>query len=256
MRHPSQPPLTTGTLRAATSRRRPDQGYYLYVPRGFEARPGARLLVTVHGHDREAVSRAEHFVPFAEDHQYVLLSPRFAPSIRYQVLGVGGERADLRLLDLVDEVAGDLGIDADRFDLVGYSGGAQFAHRFLYAWPRRLRSVVVGAPGTVTLPNDRERWPVGVRGLARVVGARFNLEDVRGARLLLIVGTDDVLLEGLNQSLWAMRAGATRLNRARSLHAAWLVAGIGHTYVELPGAGHGVDEQFVREACEFMAACR
>jgi pimeloyl-ACP methyl ester carboxylesterase len=160
----------------------------------------------------------------------------------------------VRLLELVDEVASDLGIDAEQFDLFGYSGGAQFAHRFLYAWPRRLRSVVVGAPGTVTLPNDRERWPVGVRGLARAVGVRFHLEDVRRPRLLLMVGTEDVRLEGLNQSVWAMRAGATRLNRARSLHAAWLVAGMEHAYVEVPNAGHGVDEQFVQQACQFLAA--
>jgi hypothetical protein len=70
---------------------------------------------------------------------------------------------------------------------------------------------------------------------------------------MLIVGTEDVVLERLNQSPWAMRTGATRLDRARSLHAAWLVAGIEHAYVEVSGSGHGLDEQLVEQACRFLA---
>jgi hypothetical protein len=193
-------------------------------------------------------------VAFAERHDYILLGPHFPPSIRFQMLGIGGERADQRLLDLVDEVAGDLTVHTDQFDLFGYSAGAQFAHRFLYVRPARLRSVVIGAPGTVTLPSSRDRWPVGVRGLARTAGVRFSLEEVRRPRVLLIVGTEDVTLEGLNQNPWAMRTGATRLGRARSLHAAWLVAGIAHEYVEVPESGHGLDDQIVESACRFLAA--
>jgi pimeloyl-ACP methyl ester carboxylesterase len=243
-----------GMLQRRVSRRWPDQVYHLYVPRGHADISALRLLVTVHGYDREAVSRVEQFVELAERHQFVLLGPEFVPAIHYQTLGVGGDRADLRLLDLVDEVSGDLSLDVEQFDLFGYSGGAQFAHRFLYVWPRRLRTVVVGAPGTVTVPSIRDRWPVGVRDLRRVTGARFDLGEVRRPRLMLIVGTEDLVLEGLNQRPWAMRTGATRLDRARSLHAAWQVAGIPHEYVEVSGSAHGLDEQIAERACQFLAA--
>jgi pimeloyl-ACP methyl ester carboxylesterase len=241
-------------LQRRASRRRPDQIYHLYVPHGHSGRSDRRLLVTVHGYDREAIARMERFVDLAEQHNFVLLGPEFVPEIHYQTLGAGGDRADLRLLDLVEEVAVDLALNVDQFDLFGYSGGAQFAHRFLYVWPRRLRSVVVGAPGTVTIPSTQRRWPVGVRDLRRVIGTKFDLEEVRQPRAMLIVGTDDLHLEGFNQHPWAMRAGATRLDRARSLHAAWLVAGIEHKYVEVEGSAHGLDEQITEHACRFLAA--
>jgi pimeloyl-ACP methyl ester carboxylesterase len=254
MAESSRPSHIPGALQKHRSRRYPDQVYYLYVPRGYDGSSTWRLLVTIHGQDRGAVDRLEHFVACAERHGYILLGPLFPPSSRFQMLGIGGERADQRLLDLVDEVADDLAVPIDRFDLFGYSGGGQFAHRFLYVRPTRLRSVIVGAPGTVTLPSERDRWPVGVRGLARVAGARFDLEEVRRPRVLLIVGTEDVIPDGLNQSPWAMRTGATRLGRARTLHAAWLVAGIAHEYVEVPVAGHGLDDQIIERTCRFLAA--
>ena len=252
----SLPSRNLGIVQNLTSRRRSDQAYFLYVPQRYDEGAAFRLLVTVHGHDREASLRIEHFVAFAERHQYVLLGPHFPASVRFQMLGIGGERADLRLLDLVDEVSQDLSLDAEQFDLVGYSGGAQFTHRFLYVWPRRLRTVVVGAPGTVTMPSLRDRWPSGVRNLAKVSGQRFDLAEVRRPRIMLLVGADDLLLEGFNQSAWAMQTGATRLGRARTLHAAWLVAGIDHEYVEVPGSGHGLDEQMVEEAARFLVAGR
>ena len=254
MSAPTPQPLDPGVLQRRTSRRWPDQVYHLYVPSGQPDASAWRLLVTVHGYDREAVNRVEQFVELAERHRFVLLGPEFEPAIHYQTLGVGGDRADLRLLDLVDEVSTDLGLNVEQFDLFGYSGGAQFAHRFLYVWPRRLRTVVIGAPGTVTVPSPRHRWPVGIRNLRRVTGARFDLGEVRRPRLMLIVGTEDLILEGLNQRPWAMRTGATRLDRARSLHAAWRVAGIEHEYVEVSGSGHGLDEQIVEQVCRFLAA--
>jgi pimeloyl-ACP methyl ester carboxylesterase len=254
MTAPTRQQPSPGVLQRRASRRRPDQIYHLYVPHGHNGPANRRLLVTVHGYDREAISRVEQFVDLAEQHNLVLLGPEFVPEIHYQTLGVGGDRADLRLLDLVDEVAVDLALDVDQFDLFGYSGGAQFAHRFLYVWPRRLRTVVVGAPGTVTIPSTQSRWPVGVRDLRRVTGTKFDLEEVRRPRAMLIVGTDDLYLEGFNQRPWAMRAGATRLDRARTLHAAWLVAGIEHEYVEVEGSAHGLDEQIAEHASRFLAA--
>jgi poly(3-hydroxybutyrate) depolymerase len=242
-----------GELRELTSSRHPDQTYYLYVPPGHDGHEAPRLLVVIHGQSRGAANYAEQFTSFAAQHGYILLAPLFPSSIRFQELGLGGERADLRLLELVDEVAADHSLQSEQFDLFGYSGGAQFAHRFLYLQPARLHSVVVGAPGTVTLPNDGERWPAGVRGLSRTAGVRFNLEQIRRPRVMLIVGAEDMTLEGLNQAPWAMRTGSTRLGRARSLHAAWLVAGIHHRYVEVPRAGHGLDHLIVDEACRFFA---
>jgi poly(3-hydroxybutyrate) depolymerase len=242
------------TLHERRSRRHPEQVYYLYVPPSYDGSVAYRLLVTVHGRSRGAERYAQQFMPFADRHRYVVVAPLFPEAVRYQELGLGGERADLRLMDLIDEVAGDLSLQTDLFDLFGYSGGGQFAHRFLYVHPDRLRSVVIGAPGTVTLPTMQQRWPSGVRGLDVLAGVQVSLEAIRRPRVLLVVGDADVTLDDLNQNPWAMQAGSTRLGRARSLHASWLVAGIEHDFVEVPGAGHGLDDAIVAEACHFLAA--
>jgi len=244
-----------GTLRELRSSADAEQVYYLYIPPDYDGSSTFHLLAIIHGLSRGAERYAESFVEFADRHHFVLLAPLFPPPLRFQDLGLGSDvRVDLRLLELVDEVAGDLTVQTAKFDLFGYSGGGQFVHRFLYLRPERLRSVVVGAPGTVTLPNSEERWPIGVRGLARAAGVRFSLEEVRRPRTMLMVGAEDVMLEDLNQRPWAMQAGSTRLGRARHLHAAWLAAGIEHEYVEIPGAGHGLDERFVEPATRFLAA--
>ena len=243
-----------GTLRELTSRRHPDQVYFRYVPPAYDGHSHFRLLAVIHGLSRGAERYIQQFTEFADRNRYVVVAPLFAQSVRYQELGIGGERADLRLFDLIDEVAEDLAIETARFDLFGYSGGGQYAHRFLYLHPARLRSVVIGAPGTVTLPDASRRWPSGVQGLAQLAGVPIDLEAIRRPRVLLTVGADDVMQDDLNQTPWAMRAGSTRLGRARTLHAAWLVAGIEHDYVEVPRTGHGLDDRIVGEACHFLAA--
>lgn len=229
----------------------------MYLPRGSDPEREHSLLVVIHGQSRGAERYAELFQPVADRLGYVLLAPLFPETVRYQELGLGGEqRTDLRVLALVDEVAEALSVRARPFDLFGYSGGGQFAHRFLYVWPERLRTVVIGAPGTVTVPDPRQPWSIGVRGLARLSGNRFDLEAVRRPRVMLLVGSEDLDLEGLNQSPRAMRTGSSRLGRARSLHAAWQVAGIQHEYLEMPNVKHGLDAEIVAVAGEFLAAGR
>jgi pimeloyl-ACP methyl ester carboxylesterase len=233
----------------------PDQEYLLYVPPLHNDAGTFRLLVIVHGYSRRALEYTEAFVPFADRHEYILLAPVFSATNKYQVLGVGGSfRADLRLLRLVDEVGARFPLQDNRFDLFGYSGGGQFAHRFLYVHPGRLRAVVVGAPGTVTLPTERERWPAGVANLRQVVGRPFDVAVVRRPAVMLVVGSNDVTLDGLNQERWAMRTGATRLGRARALHAAWQVAGLEQQYVEVAGAGHGLTRPLLEAVYQFLAA--
>ena len=237
-----------------TSTIHPDQDYLLYVPPPRDGRAAGRILVIVHGYSRRAMAYVEQFTEFAARNQYILLAPIFPASMRYQLLGIGSrERSDLRLLDLVDEIGVAHNVATEQFDLFGYSGGGQFAHRFLYVHPERLRAVAVGAPGTITIPSKEAPWPAGLSKLPGRSGIRFKLEAVRRPRVLLVIGQEDVRLEDLNQAEWAMRFGATRLGRARALHAAWLVAGIEHEYVEVPAAGHGLGESILEPIFRFFA---
>lgn len=238
-----------------TSRDRPDQRYYLYVPTDYDGSTEFRLLVVMHGRKRRAEAYAEQFTGFADAHHYIILAPLFPEPERYQQLGIGDDtiRADLRLLELVDELGRSYRVESTSFDLFGFSAGAQFAHRFMYVHPERLRSVVAAAPGTVTLPTDRYPWPSGVADLEEVANVRLELGQVRRIHSMLIVGEDDVGSGSLNRSDEANRFGRTRLQRARTLHQTWLDAGIDHVYVELSHVGHVLDERIAEQATRFLA---
>ena len=254
---PAEPtrPAPTG-LMEQRSRVHPDQRFYLYVPKSYDGRAEFRLLVVVHGVGRGAEEYTEEFTDFADDHRYIILAPVFPRPERYQRLGIGDDdsiRADLRLLALVDEIGGRYRVETASFDLFGFSGGGQFAHRFLYVHPERLRAVVVAAPGTVTLPTDRYRWPSGVADLRELANVGFDLARVRRVRPLLIVGEEDTDDENLNESDEANRFGKTRRERVRTLHRAWQDARIEHEYVEVDDLGHELDRGIVRRAQRFLA---
>lgn len=233
------------------------QEYVQYIPRSYDGSTQYRLLVVIHGDGRHAEEYAEQFTRFADEHRYIILAPYFPDDVRFQQLGIGEDekviRSDERVLGLVDEISGRLNVERDRFDLFGFSAGGQFAHRFLYLHPERLRSVVVASPGTITVPQDRYDWPHGFGDLDTLANARVDLDRVRQVRVLLTVGTDDVDDDNLRESDATNRFGKTRLARARTLHAAWDAAKIGHQYLEVKGLDHELDERIVKPATQFLA---
>jgi pimeloyl-ACP methyl ester carboxylesterase len=215
--------------------------YALYVPATCDGRRASELVVSVLPVEPSVpVHRdLELFADFATAHRCVVLAPRFDFHGGFQRLGIGtAVRHDLRLLEMVDDAARSQPIETRRFHLFGYSAGGQFAHRFLYLHRERLGAVAIGAPGTVTLPSLAHGWPAGVADLEAVAGKRRDLSDRQWPRILLFVGGQDVGDEGVNREDWANRTGLTRLERARTLHAAFQAAAIEHEYVEVPAMGH------------------
>jgi pimeloyl-ACP methyl ester carboxylesterase len=211
----------------------------------------------IHGYGRHVEEYTEEFTEFADRQRYIILSPYFPEDERFQQLGIGEEektiRFDERTLGLVAEVGGRLNVETERFDLFGFSAGGQFAHRFLYAHPDRLRSVVVAAPGTVTVPTDRYRWPMGLRNLDSLAKVNVDLNRVRQVRVMLIVGQDDKDDENLRETDEANRFGRTRLARARSLHEAWEEVKIAHQYVEVKDLDHTLDGRISGRATRFFS---
>lgn len=231
------------------------RGYYLFVPSSYDGQSPFRLLVVIHGHRRHVEASVEPFIELAAERRWIILAPYFPPPERFQQLGIGDSaiRADLLLLQLVGDVRRAFRVDTATFDLFGFSAGAQFAHRFLYLHPERLRSVVVASPGTVTLPIAGYSWPHGLAGLDMLADAQVNLDHVRHTRVLLVVGTGDVGNGNLNHSAEADRSGQTRLERVRVLHQAWLAARIAHQYVEIPALSHVLDDRIGAVARGFLA---
>jgi poly(3-hydroxybutyrate) depolymerase len=193
------------------------QSYYLYVPsRGGTDAP---LLVVIHGISRNAEDQALAFAELCERFGVVMVVPVFGVDARdYQRLGRSGRgpRADAALDAVIDEVALRTGCKASSFHLFGFSGGAQFAHRYALAHPHRVARVVVVGSGWYTFPNPRARFPYGIRRSAELPGVRFDPEEFLQIPITVIVGEQDTETSSLRNTPRVNRQqGRTRVERAR-----------------------------------------
>lgn len=229
-------------------------GYYLYVPThfSFETAASYTLVVMVHGTSRMPQVYRSLLAPFAEEHRCVVLAPLFPVGIieprevnNYKFIKFYDIRYDQVLLAMIEEVANRYGLDAERFLLHGFSGGGHFAHRFFYLHPRRLLGVSIGAPGMVTLLDDRQDWHCGVRDFEREFGAPLDYPSMRNVPVQTVIGAKDtdtteitiapdsrLWMEGVND------AGRTRLDRIASLRASLERAGIQVRHDVVAGVAH------------------
>jgi poly(3-hydroxybutyrate) depolymerase len=195
------------------------QQYLLYVPTRIAR--GAPILVTVHGISRNVEEHASLFAPYAEEHGVVLVAPFFTGhrNVGYQRLSQGrfGQRADLALNAIVHEVAAATGADGRRFRLFGFSGGAQFAHRYVLAHPERVISAAIGAAGWYTFPDERTPYPYGLGRSAERSDLRLDPARFLHVPIAVFVGEEDTAGgESLRRNTLVDRQqGTTRLERAR-----------------------------------------
>ncbi|SLN54932.1 hypothetical protein PSM7751_02680 [Pseudooceanicola marinus] len=220
-------------------------------PSGKARRP---VLLAIHGSDRDVQGCIEGFAPLADQLDLNLLAPLFpdAPDDRvaadsYKFL-VGGGHHQLANMDAALLAFCQM-IDAtrDRTLLFGFSGGAQFAHRYAYFRARTLAGLIVAAPGNVTLPSRQETWWAGLDKAVEMIGEAPDLKALKKVPIAVLVGAED-LAEGLvdrtAQAPYGHRAsalaGPTRLERARYLHNAYLQAGLSSQFATIPGARHNL----------------
>ncbi len=228
--------------------------YCLHVPETIreEDPSGYRLVVAMHGTGRTAAAYRDRFAAFAEAHRCIVLAPLFPVGLiepgelsNYKRILFHDMRFDRLLLDMVDEVEAKYRIDTGRFCLFGFSGGGHFTHRFLYLHPGRLAAVSIGAPGQVTLLGDDHDWWVGTGNFRQVFGQDLDIPAMREVAVQMVVGAEDTetweitvhpgdkgWVEGANM------AGPTRLDRMRSLKAAFEAHGIAVRHDVVPGVAH------------------
>ena len=127
-------------------------------------RPAADLppLVAVHGIGRAARDQAALFAPRAAAEGRVVIAPIFDEErwpLYQQVVRRG--RADLALLGLMTELRLTGIWRTPAFAFVGYSGGAQFAHRFAMLYPNLVTRLTAVSAGWYTFPDDAP-FPYGL----------------------------------------------------------------------------------------------
>lgn len=206
----------------------PRATYFIYLPRRL--RPGAPIVVSVHGISRNAREHAERFAPFAEATGSVLVAPLFTEQrfAGYQRLQADrdGVPPDRWLLRVVDDVAARSGADSRRLYLFGYSGGGQFVHRFALAHPDRVARYAIGAAGWYTFPDEQRRFPLGLRaptdGADEHAPGPFALDAFLHLPGVVLVGElDRTADDALRESGRVVRQqGDNRLTRGRN----WVAA--------------------------------
>ncbi|KAI1079058.1 alpha/beta-hydrolase [Whalleya microplaca] len=192
----------------------PRVSYTLYVP-PEHYNPNAAstiaklsLLVSLHGSRRD-ISDIDDLVTFAKSTPCAVLVPLFPAGLdgpndidSYKLLRSKTLRSDLALLAMLDEITYRWpGIETDKVFLMGFSGGGQFAHRFLYLYPERLAAISIGAPGSVTLLDDQQNWPAGIKDVEYLFGKVVQKDLIRKIPIQLVVGGADVKVPG-GEEFW------------------------------------------------------
>jgi pimeloyl-ACP methyl ester carboxylesterase len=239
--------LPRGRILRRALRSDPTQDYLVYVPES--AAPGAPVIVAVHGVSRNAHEQAVVFSSLCDARGAVLLVPIFTPDQHkdYQRLGRRGRgsRVDLLLHRFLSEVALLSGADVTRIRLFGFSGGAQFAHRYLMAHPHRVARAVVAASGWYTFPDRTKRYPHGLRVHRALEGVHFSPEQFLRVPVKVLVGDRDVGSANLrNDPRLESEQGANRLERAERWVAAMRAAASAYglrrrvSLTRVPGIDH------------------
>ena len=136
--------------------------YYVHIP--ATVRPGARPLVAVHGIARNAAEQLAAFAPLGERTGRPVIAPLFTkrPGRHYQKAVTKRFAADRALIATLEDAAADAPIAVDRIDLFGFSGGAQFSHRFAMLHPERVGRLAVASAGWYTMPTPHLPFPYGM----------------------------------------------------------------------------------------------
>lgn len=238
--------LPVGKVLALNLTEEPEQRYFIYLPtRGTHQ---ARMMVTVHGISRHARKHARRFAGLAERYNVVLVAPLFDKHRHpgFQRLGLSGQRADLALEKIIEEVGRLTGANTHQLYMFGYSGGGQFVHRFAMAYPERVASIAIGAAGWYTFPDPDRRFPYGIQPHRKLPGIRFRQEQFLRIPATVLVGEkDDKIDHALRTSRRIdERQGASRFERGQRWVDAMQRAAQQHgfdtpyRFVALPGADH------------------
>jgi pimeloyl-ACP methyl ester carboxylesterase len=191
------------------------QRYFLYVPASVLANPReSYILAAIHGfsgrtNDSAGVEivrdNALRWSELAEKNRWIVLAPHFDEgrfNDDYQRLNFSliGDRADLRLNDLILEVARQIpGINSDKIYLFGFSGGGQFVHRYAAFHPDRVLRAVAGGAGWYMWPDEDLLYPVGLSISELLFGIKPRINKLLNLDLLVLVGEDDTTKEELRE---------------------------------------------------------
>jgi pimeloyl-ACP methyl ester carboxylesterase len=167
--------------------------YHFFIP----AKPlPQRLLCCVHGVTSNPAEQIQALLPLSAAHNVPLLAPEFPrPDYKgYQRLAsieqpLGAADA---FHQAVCHALHRMGSEVTRVDMMGFSGGAQFIHRYAMLFPHRVRRLVVAAAGWYTYLDPALEFPKGIAPSELSGGRMVQLDDFLRIPVRVMIGERDV----------------------------------------------------------------
>ena len=228
----------------------PLEYYYCYRPQSLQ--PG-RVVISIHGISRNAEEHIRGFIPQAEKYGAAIIAPFFPKDNfpRYQQLGKSADagRADLAFDHIIQDASEWLQQQCGPLRIFGFSGGGQFAHRYAMFYPKRVRRLVLAAPGWYTFPDPDRHYPLGLRSSKAWPKLSFSAERFLGIPTLVTIGDEDDLRDAdLNkareidafQGFNRIERGERWINAMRALGRAFAVP-TDFRFERIPNANHAYE---------------
>lgn len=245
---------------------------FYYVPEAVNAQ--TPIVFVLHGAERNAIDYRNAIINKALEHNFIAIVPEFSESAFPEVNGyqIGNiyQNGDLPSPNTLNpEAVWSLSIieplfafvknktrnESTQYQLIGHSGGAQFAHRFLLFKPQaKYDKVIVSAAGWYTTTQNSIVFPYGLKDSPL---ESTNLSNLFAKKILVQVGTADnnPNSSSIRKNEYADAQGPHRLARAQhffetaqatangqSADFNWefhLIPGLSHDYVA--ALGHSAD---------------
>ena len=208
-----------------------DVEVFYHVPASYTA--SSKVVFALHGGSRDAEGVRNNMIQKSIEYNFVLIAPKF--SSQNFSLGDGynlgnvyedGDNPSTSTLNdeeewsfsiiepLFDSVVSSLSLIEEKYNLFGFSAGAQFVHRFIQFKPNaRFNKVVAGAAGWYTVPENNIPFPYG---LDNSILTNTNLSNLLSKDLYIQVGAldNDPNSVGLRHNEYADAQGLNRVTRA------------------------------------------
>ena len=193
--------------------------YLHFLP--TEADPERPPLVCVHGIGRDAQGHLAAFTPWAEQTGTEVLAPLFDRRRYRGYQRLKSSNRTLHPVAALDAIL-DEAVGARPCLLYGFSGGAQFAHRYALVRPERVAGMALAAAGWYTFPSAAASFPYGLAPGRLPDSLAINFSAFLQLPKCVLVGDRDVERDPSLRSNRALdrEQGDNRLARAT----AWVAA--------------------------------